>query len=265
VTLVLPILPFEQAVFEAAGARVAYVGHPLFGHLARRPADEAYRASLRAGVAPGGALVALMPGSRRSEVRANLPLLVAAASHASAARTGLRFVVPLAAERLRPLVEEGLRAATLDAAVAPPERSDDAMAAADAAVTVSGTATLHLAAHGVPGVVVYRASAASRALSRLLLVSPWIALPNLLAGDEVLPEFLAGPGDGPRVGEALLRLLPGGEGREQATAALRALRERLTDPAVADRAARWVLATAIPPRATSPRPSPAPPAPSPGG
>ena len=249
VSRVLAILPFEQRIFADAGASVAYVGHPLFEHLRGCKIDSAYRASLRAIVPFGGALVALMPGSRRSEVSANLPLILAAARHAFAARPGVRFVLPLAAERLRAVVEAALLAAPdILVTVAPPAKSDDAMAAADAAVTVSGTATLHLTAHGVPAVVVYRASAAGRALSRFLLVSPWIALPNLLSGDEVLPEFLASRRDGPRVGEALLRLLPGGPDRVHAIAMLLSIRERVGGDGVADRAARWVLATAAAPR-----------------
>lgn len=248
VSQIVAILPFEQPIFEEAGARVAYVGHPLFEHLRRRGADAAYRESLRAPVGDGGnggALVALMPGSRGSEVRGNLPILLDAARHATAARSGLRFVLPLASERLRPAVEELLAAAgDLAVTVAPPAKSDDAMAAADAAITVSGTATLHVTAHGVPAVVVYRASAAGRALSRFLLVSPWIALPNLLCADEVLPEFLASAADGPRIGDALLRLLPGGPDREKTLAALASIRERVGGDGVADRAARWVLATA---------------------
>lgn len=239
---VLPILPFEQAIFEASGVRASYVGHPLFAHIAARPGDAAYRARLRGGP-ESPPLVALLPGSRRSEVRANLPLLLAAARRAAEARPGLRFVVPLANERLRVAVEAGLRDSGIAADVAPPDHSDDAMAAACAAVTVSGTATLHLAAHGVPAVIVYRTSAASRVIARLLLVSPWIGLPNLLAGEEILPEFLAGDADGPRIGDALLRLLPGGDDAGRAAASLAALRARLTVDGVPDRAARWVLAS----------------------
>jgi len=246
VGLVLPILPFEQGIFEAAGARAPYVGHPLFEHLAARPANTAFRDELRSRVPEGGALVALLPGSRRSEVRDCLPVILDAAKCTLAARPGLRFVVPLAAERLRPLVEASIRESGLDVCVAPPGQSDDAMAAADAAISVSGTATLHLAFHGVTAVVVYRASAAGRALAKLLLVSPWIALPNLLACEEVLPELLVSPGDGARVAEALAPLLPGGPARDRAAAALATIRTRLATPGTSDRAARWVVAAATP-------------------
>ena len=244
VDLVLPILPFEQAIFERAGARAAYVGHPLFEHLAARGTDAGYAAELRAGLAPGAPLIALLPGSRRSEVAGCFAVMLDAARRTAAAQPGARFVVPLASERLRPAVTEALAVSGLDAAVAPPERSDDAMAAADAAISVSGTATLHLAHHGVPAVVVYRASAAGRALSKLLLVTPWFALPNLLACEEVVPELLVGPGDGARVADALAPLLPGGVRRERCAAALRSIRERLATPGTSDRAARHVLAAA---------------------
>jgi len=238
---VLCILPFEEALFRADGADAAFVGHPLFEHLAARARDDAFAASLRADLA-GAPLVALLPGSRRAEVRDNFPLMLDAAARVAAARPGTRFVVALAAERLRPLVEE--MRGRVEFVVAPPEKSDDAMAAADAAITVSGTATLHLAAHGIPAVVVYRASAAGRALAKLLVVSPFIALPNLLCGACVEPEFLASGDDAPAVADALLRLLPGGADRAAVVESLAGLRRRMTSAGVADRAARWVLATA---------------------
>jgi lipid A disaccharide synthetase len=81
------------------------------------------------------------------------------------------------------------------------------------------------------------------------VVSPFIALPNLLSGERVLPEFLAREGDEGEVANALLRLLPGGPDRDAALASLAKLRQRLAAPGVPDRAARWVLATAACPRA----------------
>jgi lipid-A-disaccharide synthase len=240
VTRVLCILPFEEALFRARGGEAAYVGHPLFAHLAARPRDHEFRAALRA---HGGPLVALLPGSRRSEVEANFPLEVEAAARVVLMHPTARFVVPLAAERLRPLVES-LRGNSVRMAIVPPEKSDDAMAAADAAITVSGTATLHLAAHGVPAVAIYRASAAGRALSRVLVCSPFIALPNLLAGERIQPEFIAGQRDVGAIANACLALMPGGPDRDAALAALTRLRERMTSSGVPERAAAWVMATA---------------------
>lgn len=244
VTRIVAILPFEKAVFERAGADAAYVGHPLFEHVRSLPVDEELRASHRQDAT--GPVIALLPGSRRSEVRANLPVLARAAASVAAERTGCRFVIPLASARLMPAIEAALVAAgaPLSVMVSAADRSDDAMAAADAAISVSGTATLHLVAHGVPAVVVYRASAAGRLLSKLLLVSPWFALPNLLAGREVLPEILVSGGDGDRVAAALLPLLPGGAKRDPALAALREIRDRVGGAGASARAARIVVAAA---------------------
>ncbi|MCG3134316.1 MAG: Lipid-A-disaccharide synthase [Planctomycetes bacterium] len=241
VTRIVAILPFERSVFGRAGADVVYVGHPLFEHVRTLPRDDALRATLRA---RGSPVIALLPGSRRSEVRGNLPVILDAAKRVLAAHPGASFVIPLASERLMPAIEAALARADgpRDVFVSAPGRGDDAMACADAAISVSGTATLHLAAHGVPAVVVYRASAAGRALSKLLLVSPWFALPNLLAGREALPELLVSGSDGTRVAEALLPLLPGGAGREAALEALRGIRERVGDDGASARAARAVLA-----------------------
>ena len=240
VTRVLCILPFEEGLFRRAGGQAEYVGHPLFAHLAARPRDDEFRAALRAG---GGPLVALLPGSRRSEVEQNLPLEIEAAERIVLMHPTARFVIPLAAERLRPLVES-LRGDSVQTAIAPPEKSDDAMAAADAAITVSGTATLHLAAHGVPAVAIYRASTAGRALARVLVCSPFIALPNLLAGGRIQPEFIASDDDAGAIANACLALMPGGPDRERALVTLTSLRERMTTTGVPDRAAAWVIATA---------------------
>ncbi len=242
VTRVLAFLPFEEPIFREAGAAAAFVGHPLFAHLAAKEKDEAYRAALRSGLG-GSPLVALLPGSRTSEVLHNLPIEIDVAERVLLMHPGARFVLPLASERLRPLVEK-IRGDRVPLAIAPPERSDDAMAAADAAITVSGTATLHLAAHGVPAVVIYRTSALGRVLAKLLVVAPFIALPNLLSGELIEPEFLARPGDEAAIANALLRVLPGGPGREAALAALARLRRRMDFPGVPERAARWVVATA---------------------
>ena len=244
VSQIVSILPFEEPIFRAAGAAVAFVGHPLFEHLEQRGTDADHRAALRAAVPAGGALVALMPGSRRAEVEANLPMQLAAAQLVLTHSPDTRFVIPLARERLRPLVEAAVSRGPGGIVIAPPEHSDDAMAEADAAITVSGTATLHLVAHDTPAVVMYRVSTFNRVLASMLLVSPYIALPNLLSGREILPEFLAADGDEQRIANAALGIMPGGPTRAAALTALADIRDRLHEKGVPTHAAKWVLATA---------------------
>jgi len=240
VTQVVSILPFEEPIFREAGASVAYVGHPLFENLARRGTDAGVRAAWRAAVPEGGALVALMPGSRRAEVEANLPMQLAAAKLLQIHSPGTRFVLPLARERLRPLVEAAIARGPGGIVIVAPEHSDDAMAEADAAITVSGTATLHLVAHATPAVIMYRVSRINCVLASVLLVSPFIGLPNLLSGREILPEFLAADGDEQRIANAALGIMPGGPSRAEALAALADIRARLGEQGVAEHAARWV-------------------------
>lgn len=242
---IVAILPFEPAVFAAAGGEAAYVGHPLFENLTRRGVDEAVVARLREPLPPGGVLVALLPGSRMSEVVANSALLLDAARRVAMARPDARFVVPLATERLRAAVAARFAELPFDVTLAPPEHSDEAMRAADAALAVSGTATLHLVHHRVPTVVCYRSSQSGLLLARVLLVSPWFALPNLLSGHEALREFLTASDDGTDLAAALLDVLPGGPGRAAALSALDEIARRLDAPGVADRAARWVLASRL--------------------
>ena len=236
---ILTFFPFELPILRAAGADAAYVGHPLVAHLERRPADEPFRSGLRRADGP---LVALLPGSRRKEVARNLPVMLRATRMVSAHTPAVRYVVALASERLREDVERLVReGAAGPTTIAPPERSDDAMAAADAALTVSGTATLHLVAHGTPPVVVYHATPAGRLLSSVLVVSPFIALPNLVAGEELVPEFLADENDDERIANALLGLMPGGPSREHVLARLAGVRGRLRADGVPERAAAHVL------------------------
>jgi len=164
---IIAILPFEPVVFRKSGGEAVFVGHPLFEHLARRPADAEVVARLRDRLKRDAALVALMPGSRCAEVAANLPLLLGVARRVVSERPDTRFVVPLASERLRPSVEALLAASTdLEIELSPPENSDDAMAAADAAASVSGTATLHLLHHGTPAVICYRCFVRQRSRHR---------------------------------------------------------------------------------------------------
>lgn len=242
---VLAILPFEQRVFAADGVDVAYVGHPLFHRAVSHPLSVSHRAGLREGMGDGP-LIALLPGSRRTEVRRILPLQLAVARIVTEKHPRARFVIPLASERLRTLLVSLIETHQgsgphLDVRVIEPEHGHDALAAADAALTKSGTSTLNLVAHGTPAVVMYYSTFLGRLFLRYLMVAPFFALPNLLAGEEVLPEVIAEPGDVPQLAEHLLSMLPGGPRRERTLGAMARIRKSLARPGVPERAAGWVL------------------------
>jgi lipid-A-disaccharide synthase len=188
VDLALCILPFEEAFFRESGVRAEYVGHPLVDLVRPSAPRPELRASL--GLDPAAPVIALLPGSRRSEIRALLPSLLGAAKLLSRRTPRPRFVVPAASPTLRPLLSP-LAGKPLAARIVE-GRAWDCIAAADAAVVASGTATLETALIGTPFVAVYRVSPLSYAIARPLIHARWASLPNLLLGEPAVLELLQG-------------------------------------------------------------------------
>jgi len=186
VDLALCILPFEEAFFRDAGVRAEYVGHPLVDLVRPSAPAPALRSGL--GLDPARPVIALLPGSRRSEVRALLPSLLGAAKLLARRTPRPQFVVPSAAAAVRPLLTplagEPLAARIVEG------RAWDCLAAADAAVVASGTATLETALLGTPFVTVYRISPLSHAIAKRLIHARWASLPNLLLQEPAVLELL---------------------------------------------------------------------------
>jgi lipid-A-disaccharide synthase len=249
-TRVLAVFPFEQPLYEAAGCPVEFVGHPLLDVLP--PGLDRSRARLGLGIEPDLSVVGLFPGSRREEILRLLPAMLDAARRLVApAEPALpstpRFALGLAPSVDRRLVED-LLAAAAHAGGPPVEilehRTYELMAAADAILIASGTATLEAALLGTPMVVCYRVSRFTAVVSRLLIRIPRISLPNIVAGRDVVPELLQEEVTGARLAHEARRLLaePGIAAAQRA--AFGELRGRLGEPGVGRRAARAVLASA---------------------
>jgi lipid-A-disaccharide synthase len=203
---VLTLFPFEARFYHEQGVPARFVGHPLADAIADDVDRTAAREQL--GLAPDGQVVALLPGSRVGEVgRLARPFLEAAA-WCQARHPGLRFVVPLASGGCRAAFEQAL--ASLPA---PPPvtlldgRGLEAMAAADAVLLASGTATLECMLLKRPMVVAYRLTALTYRLARRLVSTPFIALPNLLAGRPLVAELIQDDVTAENLGRELLRLL----------------------------------------------------------
>jgi lipid-A-disaccharide synthase len=244
VTKVLAAFPFEKSLYEEAGVPVEFVGHPLLDVV---PSDlDQARARERLGVGERRVLVGLLPGSREQEISRLLPRMLDAA--ARLAVDGKRsFVLGLA-----PSVERKRVAAMLERAAeagGPPIEiveglTYEVMAAADALLIASGTATLEAALLGAPMVVCYRVSRMTELMARLLTRSPWISLPNIVAGRGVVPEVLQGDATAARFAAEVERLLVDPVAATAQRAAFKELRERLGKPGVGKRAARAVLEVA---------------------
>ncbi|HUG37794.1 MAG TPA: hypothetical protein VML54_12625, partial [Candidatus Limnocylindrales bacterium] len=199
----------------------------------------------RLGLAAGARLVGLFPGSRREEVERLLPVMLDAARRLSATGPPPTFLLGLAPSVGRATIEAMLARAGAGPAVRVLERQTyEIMAAADAILIASGTATLEAALLGAPMVVCYRVSRFTAMTARLLVRIPWISLPNIVAGRAVVPEVLQEDVSGERLAEEVGRLLAD---RDTATAQRRAfaeLRARLGEPGVGERAAAAVLRAA---------------------
>ena len=184
----LCLLPFEEAYFAGHGVPARFVGHPVLQSGAGNGDGARFRATH--GVAAEAPVLVLMPGSRRSEAPRLLPVCARTVAQLAREMPGLVPVVPVA-----PAVAELVQAATSGWAVRPVIVTDaadkhDAYAAASAALTKSGTSTLELALAGVPMAVTYRVNAISAFMARRMIRVPHVAMVNLLAGREVVPELL---------------------------------------------------------------------------
>lgn len=210
---VLCLFPFEPALYAQHGIAATYVGHPLADAIPLEVPRAASRAALGMGL--GDELVAILPGSRRSEIEYIAARLLAAASEMQRQRPALRFALPVA-PGLRGLVEPlvnrhaaALRLQLLDG------RSHEALAACDVALVASGTATLEAALFKRPMVIAYNMHWLSWQLMKRMKYQPWVGLPNILLRDFAVPELLQGEATPSKLAAAALAWLDDSPRREQ--------------------------------------------------
>lgn len=238
VDLALSILPFEPAWFERRGVAVAHVGHPLLDELG--PASDAQDAQLSVDCRR----VVVLPGSRRSVIRRNLPTMLDALERARARGDQLEVVVAQRDATHRSLLEELLDGLGATEHVRLSfDRLEEELARAQLALSVSGTILLHLFHQRLPAIVVYRAEHERQLwLARQFLTAPWFSSVNLLAGRELYPEFFfRDPVPPDPLVAALRRGLQDSSWRAETRAALGAAQERLGPPGATRRAALAIL------------------------
>ena len=223
------IFPFEETFYREHGIEATYVGHPLIeelSHIERPPKrDDVTR-------------IALLPGSRRAEVVSLLPPMLDAVSILSRERS-IDACVVQAPTIPRALIERftagrNVRIVSSDNA--------EAVAAADVALSSSGTATLECAVLGTPPIVMYRLSLANYWLGRMVVTIPHFALINIVAGKQIVPELIQGAVNGERIADETRRLLePANYAR--VIEELAAVRSKLGDAGAARRAAEAIMET----------------------
>ncbi|MHC8412765.1 lipid-A-disaccharide synthase [Pseudomonas sp. Hz4] len=205
--LMLTLFPFEAKFYEEKGVPVRFVGHSLADAIPL----EADRAAARAELGlPDGPLVALMPGSRGGEVGRLGALFLDTAQRLRALRPGVRFVMPCASPERREQLEELLAGRDLPLTLLN-GNSHLALAACDAVLIASGTATLEALLYKRPMVVAYRLAPLTFWILKRMVKSPYISLPNLLAQRLLVPELLQDDATVEALAQTLSPLIEGGE------------------------------------------------------
>jgi lipid-A-disaccharide synthase len=205
--LMLTLFPFEARFYEEKGVPVRFVGHTLADAIPLQADRAAARAELGL---PDGPLVALMPGSRGGEVGRLGALFLDTAQRLRALRPGVRFVMPCASAQRRTQLEELLAGRDLPLTLLDGQ-SHLALAACDAVLIASGTATLEALLYKRPMVVAYRLAPLTFWILKRMVKSPYISLPNLLAQRLLVPELLQDDATVEALAQTLSPLIEGGE------------------------------------------------------
>jgi lipid-A-disaccharide synthase len=240
---VLVIFPFEEEFYREAGVPVTFVGHPLLD--LSTPAQPRAEFLAAHGLDPSRPAVAILPGSRRNELRAILPDLVKAADIIAARLPDAQFVIARA-----PHLDEELFATlgewppNVRPAVVIEGATDNVLEAADVAVLASGTVTVQAALHGCPMVVVYRLAPLTYRLGKPFVHVDTYAMVNLVAGRRVVPELIQEQFTPEAVAAEALRVLTDANHATKVRADLAEVRTKLGSPGASRRAAEAILSLA---------------------
>ena len=224
--LVLCILPFEKKIYDEKGIDAVFVGHPKATSL---PADidvASAREMLDIGAGP---VVAVLPGSRVSEVERLGPVFATTAAMLLKHREDLNFITPVATAKLRPLIEQQLAAAgVLDKFCLVEGDSIEAMSAADVVLLASGTAALESALLGKPTVAAYAIAKLGAIIARIIgLRNKYFTIPNLVADEALIPEFIQEDVKAGALAQSVWELLEDPAKREEISRRFATLREEL--------------------------------------
>jgi lipid-A-disaccharide synthase len=228
------ILPFEEEFYRKAGVDVTFVGHPLLDEVkTARPRLEALH---QLGLNDEAVTIALLPGSRKSEVAELLPEMMEACLIIAGKVSPVQFVLPLAPTLPPAFVQDILQRFPVRVRVVE-EDIYDAIALADAAIVASGTATLETALLGAPMVVIYKISGLSYAIGKRFIKVDYISLVNLIAGQAVVPELIQQDANPVRIAAEVRELIVNENARQRMKESFTALRGKLGDPGASRRTA----------------------------
>lgn len=233
----LCIFPFEEAFFGGAGVPTKFIGHPLVGAVQATQTREEF--CRQHNLDPAQSIVAILPGSRHAELAQHMPVIREACQRIQERRL-VQFVLAAAAHSNVAELQSSWNAA-LNVRVVE-NQTYNALAAADAAIVSSGTATVEAALLDVPMVVVYRVTALTALLAKPLVRTSCFSMVNLIAERQVVPELIQKDFTPDKVAQEVLRLLNDPRARQELRAGLADVRERLGPPGAVDRAADAIAA-----------------------
>lgn len=232
----LCIFPFEKEFFSRAGVPTEFIGHPLVGAVV--PTKDRKQFCEQHGLTPSRTVLTVLPGSRSAELLHHLPVLQEACARING-KVPAQFVVAAARPQDVDMLKTGWPSG-LSLRVVEGE-TYNALAAADAAIVSSGTATVEAALLNVPAVVVYRVSPLTATLAKPLVRTPYFAMVNLIAEKRVVPELVQDDFTPQAVADETLRLLQDPNARNNQRAGLAEVRRRLGPPGAVERAADQIV------------------------
>ena len=236
---IVAIFPHELPPYEAAGANISFVGNPLIDTVyAEMGAEEARR---HFGIGADDIPILLMPGSRREEIERLLPHMLGAAEILAACDSARRFFLPVAGGVDVAQIEKHLANSSVEVTLTHDARYA-LMGIARAAIAASGTVVMEAAIMGLPAVVLYRMSALSYLVGRLLVDVPRFSLPNILVGETFETELLQDAVQPERIAETMERIIMDGAPRDYVTERLARAVAILGEPHAARRVAEKILA-----------------------
>ncbi|WP_071515802.1 lipid-A-disaccharide synthase [Geitlerinema sp. PCC 9228] len=235
---ILAIFPAEAKFFRELGACVRWVGHPLLDRCDAMPSRQ--QARQRLGITEGQTAITLVPASRRQEIRYLLPTMFAAAQRLQAQQPQVQFWIPLSHPTYRQPIETAIEKYQLNARIA---SRQDAIAAADLAITKSGTVNLEIALANVPQVVIYRVSSVTAWIAKHILhfSIPYMSPTNLVEMKPIVPELLQDEATPENITQQANRILQNPARYQQILQDYAQMRQALGNPGVPQRAAKAIF------------------------
>ena len=238
----LAIFPAEAKYFDQYEIDVTWVGHPLLDRM--QQASDRERARLNLELEPEAIVVTLLPASRQQEIRYLLPVMCEAASQITRQISQVEFLIPVSLPKYRPAITSAIAEYNLPAKIID-DRTLDAIAAADLAITKSGTVNLEIALLNVPQVVVYRIHPLTAWIGRRLGFSvPLMSPPNLVVNRKIVPELQQEEVTADNIAREAIELLTNFATRQEITTGYKQMRSSLGTIGVCDRVAREIIALA---------------------